>query len=69
MNAGASIFNGSSILGWFLDRVCTHILAFENNSEVRYFEGNWSEYAEWKKEQFGEDASVPKRVQYRKLSR
>ena len=54
---------------WFLDRVCTHILAFENNSEVRYFEGNWSEYAEWKKEQFGEDASVPKRVQYRKLSR
>ena len=54
---------------WFLDRVCTHILAFENNSEVRYFEGNWSEYAEWKKEQFGEDASVPKRVQYRKLTR
>ena len=54
---------------WFLDRVCTHILAFENNSEVRYFEGNWSEYAEWKKEQFCEDASVPKRVQYRKLSR
>ena len=54
---------------WFLDRVCTHILAFENNSEVRYFEGNWSEYAEWKKEQFGEDAIVPKRVQYRKLSR
>ena len=54
---------------WFLDRICTHILAFENNSEVRFFEGNWSEYAEWKKEQFGEDASVPKRVQYRKLSR
>ena len=54
---------------WFLDRVCTHILAFENNSEVRYFEGHWSEYVEWKKEQFGEDASVPKRVQYRKLSR
>lgn len=54
---------------WFLDRICTHILAFENNSEVRFFEGNWSEYAEWKKEQFGEDAGVPKRVQYRKLSR
>ena len=54
---------------WFLDRICTHILAFENNSEVRFYEGNWSEYAEWKKEQFGEDASVPKRVQYRKLSR
>lgn len=54
---------------WFLDRVCTHILAFENNSEVRFFEGNWSEYAEWKKEQFGEDAGVPKRTVYRKLSR
>lgn len=54
---------------WFLDRVCTHILAFENNSEVRYFEGNWSEYAEWKMKEFGEDAGVPKRTVYRKLSR
>ena len=54
---------------WFLDRICTHILAFENNSEVRYFEGNWSEYAEWKMKEFGEDAGVPKRVVYRKLSR
>lgn len=66
-------FAGSALVvshdRWFLDRICTHILAFENNSEVRFFEGNWSEYAEWKKVQFGEDASVPKRVQYRKLSR
>ena len=54
---------------WFLDRVCTHILAFENNSEVRYLEGNWSEYAEWKMKEFGEDAGVPKRTVYRKLSR
>lgn len=54
---------------WFLDRICTHILAFENNSEVRYFEGNWSEYAEWKMKEFGEDAGVPKRTVYRKLSR
>ena len=54
---------------WFLDRICTHILAFENNSEVRFFEGNWSEYAEWKKEQFGEDAGVPKRTVYRKMTR
>lgn len=54
---------------WFLDRICTHILAFENNSEVRWFEGNWSEYAEWKKKQFGEDSNVPKRVKYRKMSR
>ena len=54
---------------WFLDRICTHILAFENNSEVRFFEGNWSEYAEWKLKEFGEDARVPKRTVYRKLSR
>ena len=54
---------------WFLDRICTHILAFENNSEVRFFEGNWSEYAEWKMKEFGEDAGVPKRTIYRKLSR
>ena len=54
---------------WFLDRICTHILAFENNSEVRFFEGNWTEYAEWKKEQFGEEAGVPKRTVYRKMTR
>ncbi|MBP3710502.1 MAG: energy-dependent translational throttle protein EttA [Treponema sp.] len=54
---------------WFLDRICTHIIAFENNSEVRFFEGNWSEYAAWKKEQFGEDADVPKRTVYRKMTR
>ena len=54
---------------WFLDRICTHVLAFENNSEVRFFEGNWSEYAAWKKEQFGEDAGVPKRTVYRKMTR
>ena len=54
---------------WFLDRICTDILAFENNSEVRYFEGNWSEYAEWKMKEFGEEAGVPKRTVYRKLSR
>ena len=54
---------------WFLDRICTHILAFENNSEVRFFEGNWTEYAEWKMKEFGEDAGVPKRTVYRKLSR
>lgn len=54
---------------WFLDRICTHILAFENNSEVRFFEGNWSEYADWKMKEFGEEAGVPKRTVYRKLSR
>ncbi len=53
---------------WFLDRICTHILAFENNSQARFFEGNWSEYAAWKKEQFGEDAGIPKRTVYRKMT-
>ena len=54
---------------WFLDRICTHILAFENNSTVRFYEGNWSEYAEWKMKEFGEDVGVPKRTVYRKLTR
>ena len=54
---------------WFLDRICTHILAFENNSQVRFFEGNWSEYAAWRKAQFGDDVEVPRRVVYRKLTR
>ncbi len=66
-------FAGSALVvshdRWFLDRICTHILAFENNSEVRFFEGNWSEYAEWKMKEFGEEAGVPKRTVYRKLSR
>ncbi|MBQ5399897.1 MAG: energy-dependent translational throttle protein EttA, partial [Treponema sp.] len=44
---------------YFLDRICTHILAFENNSEVKWFEGNWSEYAEWKKKMYGDDADRP----------
>lgn len=54
---------------WFLDRICTHILSFENNSTVRFFEGNWSAYSEWRRREFGEDADVPKRTIYRKLTR
>ena len=50
---------------WFLDRVCTHILAFEGNSEVFYFEGSYSEYEENKKMRLGN--VEPKRVRYRKL--
>lgn len=50
---------------WFLDRICTHILAFEGNSEVFYFEGSYSEYEENKKMRLGDEA--PKRVRYRKL--
>ena len=54
---------------YFLDRICTHILAFENNSEVKWFEGNWSEYAEWRKKMYGDDADRPHKTVYRKLVR
>jgi sulfate-transporting ATPase len=53
---------------WFLDRVCTHILAFEGNSEVYFFEGGFSEYEENKKKRLGGDL-MPKRIKYRKLIR
>jgi ATP-binding cassette ChvD family protein len=53
---------------WFLDRICTHILAFEGNSEVYFFEGSFSEYEENKKKRLGADVT-PKRIKYRKLIR
>lgn len=53
---------------WFLDRVCTHILAFENNSEIYFFEGSFSEYEENRRKRLGGDLT-PKRVKYRKLIR
>lgn len=54
---------------YFLDRICTHVLAFENNSEVKWFEGNWSEYAEWRRKMLGDDADRPHKTMYRKLTR
>ncbi|WP_347372793.1 energy-dependent translational throttle protein EttA [Aequorivita sp. Q41] len=53
---------------WFLDRICTHILAFEGNSEVYYFEGGFSDYEENKKKRLGGDL-MPKRIKYKKLIR
>jgi ATP-binding cassette ChvD family protein len=53
---------------WFLDRICTHILAFEGNSEVYFFEGGFSEYEENKKKRLGGDL-MPKRIKYKKLIR
>jgi ATP-binding cassette ChvD family protein len=53
---------------WFLDRVCTHILAFEGNSEVYFFEGSFSDYEENKKKRLGGDL-IPKRLKYKKLIR
>ena len=54
---------------WFLDRIATHILAFEGDSQVYWFEGNFSEYEENKKARLGEDSVVPQRVHYRQLTR
>jgi len=53
---------------WFLDRIATHILSFEGNSQVRWFEGNFSEYEEFRSRELGEDA-VPSRVTYKPLTR
>ncbi|SEB35500.1 ATP-binding cassette protein, ChvD family [Tenacibaculum sp. MAR_2009_124] len=53
---------------WFLDRVCTHILAFEGDSQVYFFEGSFSEYEENKKKRLGGDV-MPKRIKYKKLIR
>ncbi len=54
---------------YFLDRVCTHILAFEGDSQVKWFEGNFSDYEENKLMRLGERALIPKRITYRKLTR
>jgi sulfate-transporting ATPase len=54
---------------WFLDRIATHILAFEGESRVFWFEGNFSEYEEDKRQRLGEDATQPHRIKYRQLTR
>ena len=54
---------------WFLDRVATHILAFEGDSQVKFFSGNWSAYEEDRKKRLGAAAEQPHRIKYRKLTR
>lgn len=54
---------------WFLDRIATHILAFEGDSHVEWFEGNFEDYMEDKKRRLGPDADVPKRIKYKPLTR
>ncbi len=54
---------------WFLDRIATHILAFEGDSQVTWFEGSWEEYAAWVKETRGADALEPHRIKYKSLLR
>jgi ATPase subunit of ABC transporter with duplicated ATPase domains len=54
---------------WFLDRIATHILAFEGDSHVEYFDGNYSEYEADRKRRLGVDADQPHRIKYRNLTR
>ena len=54
---------------WFLDRVATHMLAFEGDSVVRWFEGNFSEYADFRQREHGVDAMRPQRIKYKPVSR
>jgi energy-dependent translational throttle protein EttA len=54
---------------WFLDRIATHVLAFEGDSQVRWFEGNFSDYEVWRKKELGISADQPKRIKYKPLSR
>jgi ATP-binding cassette ChvD family protein len=71
LEEGLENFAGCAVIishdRWFLDRVCTHILAFEGNSEVYFFEGSYSEYEDNKTKRLGD--TMPKRIKYKKLKR
>ncbi|HEY4332587.1 MAG TPA: energy-dependent translational throttle protein EttA [Ilumatobacteraceae bacterium] len=54
---------------WFLDRIATHVLAFEGDSQVRWFEGNFSEYEAWRHKEIGSAADQPHRIKYKPLKR
>jgi len=73
LEEGLSTFAGCAVIishdRWFLDRVATHILAFEGDSKVVWFEGNFQDYEEDKKKRLGADALMPKRIKYRPLVR
>jgi sulfate-transporting ATPase len=70
LEEGLESFAGCAVVishdRWFLDRIATHILAFEGDSQVTYFEGNYSEYEEARKKRLGNDVT-PKRIRYKKL--
>ncbi len=72
LEEGIESFAGCAVVishdRWFLDRICTHILAFEGDSSVYYFEGGYSEYEENRKKRLGADV-VPQRIKYKKLTR
>jgi ATP-binding cassette ChvD family protein len=71
LEEGIENFGGSAIIishdRWFLDRVCTHILAFEGDSQVTFYDGNYSEYEEFRRKKLGKDADTPHRIRYRNL--
>ena len=73
LEEGLESFAGCAVVishdRWFLDRIATHILAFEGESEVAWFEGNYSEYEEMRRERLGEAAEQPERIKYRQLTR
>ena len=66
-------FAGSAVVishdRWFLDRIATHILAFEGDSALDLFEGNFTEYEEWRRSTLGDEATRPHRISYRRLTR
>ncbi|CAH2030937.1 energy-dependent translational throttle protein EttA [Trichlorobacter ammonificans] len=73
LEEGLENFGGCAVVishdRWFLDRIATHILAFEGDSKVVWFEGNYSEYEEDRRKRLGTDADRPHRITYRKLTR
>ena len=73
LEQGLESFAGCAVVishdRWFLDRIATHILAFEGDSQVVWFEGNYSEYAEHRHQKLGQDADQPHRIKYRQLTR
>ncbi len=73
LEVGLENFAGCAVIishdRWFLDRIATHILAFEGNSNVTWFEGNYSDYEIDRKKRLGKDAETPRRIKYRHLTR
>jgi ATPase subunit of ABC transporter with duplicated ATPase domains len=73
LEEGLESFAGCAVVishdRWFLDRIATHILAFEGDSQVRWFEGNFTEYEDWRHKQLGAAADQPHRIKYKPLAR
>jgi ATP-binding cassette ChvD family protein len=72
LEAGLESFPGCVVVishdRWFLDRIATHVLAFEGDSQVRWFEGNFTEYEVWRRSEFGAAADQPHRIKYKRLA-